>query len=174
MLTETDETMKIFPHRFNVVYTVTLHDEHLKTEFRVVNTDSTSFTFTGALHGYYEVAHVSKARVFGLQGLKTLDKVPNPEDPVAGEMTDEYLLFEGPVDKVFLDGKDYVELEVGTGAAVAMSSSNWRDVVCWNPHMEMPDFYEKFVCVENANFYPQTVEAGQSWIGETDYTIKNV
>ena len=37
--------------------------------------------------------------------------------------------FKGPVDSVYLKAKDYVELDVGTGAAVAISSSGWEDVV---------------------------------------------
>lgn len=40
------------------------------------------------------------------------------------------MTFEGPVDSVYLNAsKDYVELDVGTGAAVAISSSGWEDVV---------------------------------------------
>lgn len=37
--------------------------------------------------------------------------------------------FSGPVDSVYLKAKDYVELDVGTGAAVAISSSGWEDMV---------------------------------------------
>ncbi len=39
------------------------------------------------------------------------------------------MTFSGPVDSVYLKAKDYVELDVGTGAAVAISSSGWEDVV---------------------------------------------
>ena len=41
--------------------------------------------------------------------------------------------FEGPVDSVYLGAKDYVELDVGTGAAVAIASSGWEDVVVVRP-----------------------------------------
>ena len=121
MLEDSEETREIYPHAFKVVYTVTLHGDHLCTEFRVVNTGDAVLSFTGALHGYFEVAHVSKARVTGLQGLKTLNKVPDPNNPTEGVMEDEVLTFPGHVDCVFLDAKDYVELDVGTGAAIAVS-----------------------------------------------------
>jgi hypothetical protein len=45
------------------VYTVTLHGEQLKTDFRVINTDDKPFEFTTALHTYIEVLDVKKAKV---------------------------------------------------------------------------------------------------------------
>lgn len=119
-LCDSEETRKAYPHAFKVVYTVTLHGEHLRTEFRVINNGDTDLSFTGALHGYYEVDHVSKAKVNGLQGLKTLNKVPDPKNPTEGVMQDAVLTFDRHTDSIFLDAKDYVELEVGTGAAVAV------------------------------------------------------
>jgi hypothetical protein len=40
------------PHQ---VYTVTLHGEQLRTDFRVINNDDKPFSFTAALHTYFEV-----------------------------------------------------------------------------------------------------------------------
>lgn len=37
------------------VYTVTLHGEQLRTDFRVINTGDKPFEFTAALHSYFEV-----------------------------------------------------------------------------------------------------------------------
>lgn len=34
------------------------------------------------------------------------------------------------------------ELDVGTGAAVAIDSTGWEDAVVWNPHLTMKDCYE--------------------------------
>jgi D-hexose-6-phosphate mutarotase len=45
------------------VYTVTLHGEQLRTDFRVINTGDAPFTFTAALHSYFEVLGVTKAKV---------------------------------------------------------------------------------------------------------------
>lgn len=56
-------------------------------------------------------------------------QVPNPNEPVKGEEKRDVVEFKGPVDSVYLKAKDYVELDVGTGAAVAISSSGWEDVV---------------------------------------------
>ena len=45
------------------VYSVTLHGEQLRTDFRVLNTDDKPFEFTAALHSYFEVLHVDQAKV---------------------------------------------------------------------------------------------------------------
>lgn len=55
--------------------------------------------------------------------------MPNPEAPEQKEEDREVVTFSGPVDSVYLKAKDYVELDVGTGAAVAISSSGWEDMV---------------------------------------------
>jgi glucose-6-phosphate 1-epimerase len=46
------------PHAFKAVYTVTLHDEQLRTDFRVINTGDKAFEFTAALHTYIEVLDI--------------------------------------------------------------------------------------------------------------------
>ena len=66
------------PHSFKAVYSVSLHGEKLRTDFRVFNTCSKEFEFTAALHSYFEVTDVSKAKVNNLQNLKYLDKVCQP------------------------------------------------------------------------------------------------
>jgi glucose-6-phosphate 1-epimerase len=53
---------------------------------------------------------------------------------------------------VYLNSPSHVELEVGTGAAVALDSSGWEDTVVWNPYTTMKDCYEHFCCVENAKW----------------------
>lgn len=63
------------PHKFQAVFSVHLHGEELHTDFRVINTGDSAFDFTAALHSYYEVLDIAKARVLGLDGLTYLDKV---------------------------------------------------------------------------------------------------
>ncbi len=54
----------------------------------------------------------------------------DPNSPAEKTEERDEVTFEGPVDSVYLGAsKDYVELDVGTGAAVAISSSGWEDVV---------------------------------------------
>ncbi|EIE26552.1 apospory-associated protein C [Coccomyxa subellipsoidea C-169] len=171
-LTDNDYTRKMWPHAFKAVYTVTLHEEQLRTDLRVINTGNEPFDFTAAMHTYIEVLDIEVAKVRGLQGLTFLDKVPNPEEPETKEEDREVVSFSGPVDSVYLKAKDYVELDVGTGAAVAISSSGWEDIVVWSPWTAMEDCYKKFCCVENAKFgTPATVQPGESWRGTQDFAV---
>ncbi|CAL8466860.1 g6396 [Coccomyxa elongata] len=171
-LTDNEYTRQMWPHAFKAVYTVTLHEEQLRTDLRVMNTGDAPFDFTAALHTYIEVLDIEVAKVRGLQGLTYLDKVANPEEPATKEEDREVVTFSGPVDSVYLKAKDYVELDVGTGAAVAISSSGWEDVVVWSPWTAMEDCYKKFCCVENAKFNsPATVQPGESWRATQDFAV---
>lgn len=151
------------PHAFKAVFTVSLHGELLRTDLRVHNTGDASFDFTAALHTYIEVLDIGVAKVRGLQGLRYLDKarpclplfavndmgraapatrrerrcaraqVQDAANPPEATEERTEVGFEGPVDSVYLGAKDYVELDVGTGAAVAIASSGWEDVVVVRP-----------------------------------------
>lgn len=55
-----------------------------------------------------------------------LDKVVDANNPPRQVDDREEVAFTGPVDSVYLKAKDYVELDVGTGAAVAITSNNWN------------------------------------------------
>lgn len=59
------------------------------------------------------------------------------------------------------------------GAAVAVSSSNWSDVVVWSPWTDM-DCYKSFACVENAKVDPVTVQPGEDWRAETIHSVKDL
>lgn len=63
------------PYPFKLVYTVTLQENRLLTQYVVNNTGTEPFDFTAALHTYIEVDGIAKAKVRGLQGLEYLDKV---------------------------------------------------------------------------------------------------
>lgn len=175
VLTENDYTTKMWPHKFKAVFSVSLHGEQLRTDLRVINTDDKPFTFTTALHSYFEVLDVKKAKVTGLKGLTYLDKVKDPKNPSKQTESREEVTFSGPVDSVYLEAPDHVELEVGTGAAVSLDSNNWGDCVVWSPWTAMPACYEKFVCVENARVSkPVTVEPGKDWRATLSLSVVDV
>ncbi|KIZ00487.1 Putative apospory-associated protein C [Monoraphidium neglectum] len=173
VLTENDYTLKMWPHKFKAVYTVTLHGEQLRTDFRVINTGDAPFTFTAALHSYFEVLGVTKAKVSGLKGLTYLDKSKDPKNPESKtEERDAVTFGEGLVDSVYLNAPEHVELDVGTGAAIAIDATGWQDVVVWNPHLTMKECYESFVCVENAKTGEAvTVAPGDSWRATTNFQV---
>ena len=173
MLTESDYTTAMWPHKFKAVYTVTLHDKTLVTDFRVVNTGDAAFDFTAALHTYIEVLAISKAKVTGLKGLDYLDKSADGNNPTKRKEERDAITFgDALVDSVYLAAPAHVELDVGTGAAVAVDADGWKDVVVWNPHVSLKDSYEHFVCVENAvATEPVVVKAGDSWRAQATFSV---
>lgn len=60
-----------------------------------------------------------------------------PLPPLSSESRDAVTFGGALVDSVYLNAPEHVELDVGTGAAVAIDASGWKDVVVWNPHLTM-------------------------------------
>lgn len=75
---------------------------------------------------------------------------------------------------MYLNAPSHVELEVGTGAAIAIDSSAWTDAVVWSPWTAMPDCYESFCCLENANIEATVLQPGQSWRASTTMSVVDV
>ncbi|DBB06452.1 TPA: hypothetical protein ACH3X1_012008 [Trebouxia sp. C0004] len=172
VLTDNEYTRSMWPHAFKAVYAVTLHGELLRTDLRIINTGDKPFEFTAALHTYIEVLDINKATVKGLKDLEYLDKVKDPKNPQKQKEDRELIKFTGPTDSVYMKARDYVELDVGTGAAVSISSSGWEDVVVWSPWEAMKECYQKFACVENAKFNsPAVVQPGESWRAQQEFAV---
>ena len=173
VLPEHDYTKKMGPHSFRASFTVTLHGEALKTELAVTNTGNSEFDFTAALHSYIEVLDIRKAKVRGLKGFEYLDKTVDAENPPKKKETRDEVDFTGPVDAVYLKAGGHVELDVGTGAAVAISSDRWDDVVVWSPWTAMEACYERFCCVENAQFSSPAgpVKPGGVWRATAEFSV---
>ena len=151
----------------SATFTVRLWAEKLQMELQVRNDGPDERKFTTALHTYFAVADIGKLRISGvldscryadsLHGRKMFDAAPI--NRIAQE-----------VDRVYT-GTDVgpVVLHDGTGPALEITQSGFKDVVLWNPWIEkakkladLPDDgYTKFVCVEAAAaLTPFVVPAG--------------
>lgn len=174
VLMESEYTTKMWPHKFKAVYNVSLHGEQLRTELKIHNTDDKPFEFTAALHTYIEVLGIEHAKVKGLKGLTYLDKSKDPENPEKKTETRDEVTFDSYKDCVYLNAPEHVELEVGTGAAVAIDSTGWEDVVVWNPWETMESCYKEFCCVENVKFNsPAVVKPGECWSATANFNVQD-
>ena len=64
---------------------------------------------------------------------------------------------------------------VRAGAAVAITSNNFNDVVVWSPWTSMPDCYRNFVCVENAQFSSAVkLGPGEFWRSQAEWGVKDL
>lgn len=87
----------------------------------------------------------------------------------------EAVVFQGPVDRVYLDAGEHAELHVGTGAAVALAQHGWRDTVVWNPWTAVPGAYRHFACVESAVAgTPIRLDPGTGWRARLEIYVKDL
>jgi glucose-6-phosphate 1-epimerase len=156
---------------FQALYKVTLDNKSLLTELTITNTDKKAFSFTTALHTYFS-ASVSGASVKGLKGCKTLNKDPDPKNPIEGKEERDVVTFPGFVDCVYLEAPKELSLDNGLGDVISIHNTNWSDAVLWNPYLTMEACYKDFVCVENAQIGEVTLEPEKSWTATQLLSIK--
>lgn len=147
---------------FQAIYKVILDAKSLSTELVITNTDKIPFSFSTALHTYFRAA-VTGASVRGLRGCKTLNKDPDPKNPLVGKEERDVVTFPGFVDCVYLEAPDELLLDNGLGDKISIKNSNWTDAVLWNPYLQMEACYKDFVCVENAKIEKVQLDPEQSW-----------
>lgn len=147
---------------FHALFKIILGDKSLSTELIIKNTDNKPFSFTTALHTYFH-ASITGVKVEGLKGCKTLNKDPDPANPLEGVEERDVVSFPGFVDCVYLDAPGELSLDNGLGDNIIISNTNWSDAVLWNPHLQMEACYRDFVCVENAKIGKVQLEPDQSW-----------
>lgn len=155
---------------FHALYKITLDKKSLSTELKITNTDKTTFSFTTALHTYFS-ASAAASSVKGLKGCKTLNKDPDPKNPVEGKEERDVVTFPGFVDCVYLEAPSELSLDNGLGDIISIKNTNWSDAVLWNPYLTMEACYKDFVCVENAKIGKVELEPEQSWIATQQLSV---
>ncbi|CAK7339589.1 unnamed protein product [Dovyalis caffra] len=155
---------------FQALYKVMLDAKSISTELKITNTDNKPFSFTTALHTYFR-ASVTGASVKGLKGCKTLNKDPDPTNPLEGKEERDVVTFPGFVDCIYLDAPSELHLDNGLGDVITVKNTNWSDAVLWNPHLQMEARYKDFVCVENAKLGNVQLEPQQSWTAKQHLSI---
>nr|XP_023886698.1 putative glucose-6-phosphate 1-epimerase [Quercus suber]POE68162.1 putative glucose-6-phosphate 1-epimerase [Quercus suber] len=155
---------------FQALYKVILKTKSLSTELTITNTDNKPFSFSTALHSYFH-ASVTGASVKGLKGCKTLNKDPDPKNPLEGKEERDVVTFPGFVDCVYLDAPNELQLDNGMGDIISIRNTNWKDAVLWNPYLQMEACYKDFVCVENAQIGNVQLEPEQSWTATQHLSI---
>lgn len=164
-LKETPYSQSMWDFCFQALYKVTLSSSNLTTVLTIRNTDNKPFSFSSALHTYFR-ANVDGASVKGLKNCKTLNKVPDPSNPVEGKEEREAVNFPGFVDCIYLDAPAELQLDNGLGDIIKIRNTNWSDAVLWNPHLQMESCYKDFVCVENAKIGNVHLDPEQAWVAE--------
>lgn len=133
VLKANDATRKIWDQDFELHLTVRLEADHLLTRLTAKNTGSKAWDFTGALHSYYGVSDVSKAKISGVQGATFVDKTQDPFKTVM--LPPAELGIETFLEGVLPDLKGPVSLS-DKGRRVRTSvthTKGWNDYILWAP-----------------------------------------
>ncbi|SHK02653.1 glucose-6-phosphate 1-epimerase [Rubritalea squalenifaciens DSM 18772] len=138
----------------------------LDVQLTSCNRSDSSITIGGALHTYFDIAHISDVSVIGLDGVTFADKVTNKHGTQSGALSftkETDLVFEKTMATTTIDDR-------GNSRQIHVAKNGSRSTVVWNPWIEksagMGDLgnedYLSFVCVETANAFDDvyTLEPG--------------
>jgi glucose-6-phosphate 1-epimerase len=163
MLTENDEgTKKWWPAEFRLTHRVTFGSQ-LTLELVVTNTGTTPLRLEEALHAYYRVGDVEKARVHGLDGVHYSDKTDSNREKVQ----DGDIAIVSETDRVYQNNSGPIEItDPVLHRRIVVKKENSRTTVVWNPWvlkaLSFSDFakdeWKEMICVEACNTADFAVE----------------
>jgi D-hexose-6-phosphate mutarotase len=154
-LVDEDTNAMLWPHPFELRMVVTVGAQ-LNVELIVRNPGPTAFTYSGALHSYFDVSDIAAISIHGLDGCDYIDQVDG----------DRQKTQKGPIaitsetDRVYLNTTTTCVIEdPGLDRRIGIAKGGSRSTVVWNPWSEkarrLADFgdeeYHSMVCVETAN-----------------------
>ena len=170
-LKSTDETRRVWPHDFDLEYTVSVTMK-LNLTLKTKNTGREPFAFSSGFHPYFRVRERDGATVRGLVGLDYFDGVAGKDAHQEGD-----LAVTSPVDYIYRMTPSpkhaYAILDAGLNRAIALASTGNDCCVTWNPgpaEKPLADFadddWKKFVCVEPVSDWPggRTLEPGGEYV----------
>lgn len=170
-LRDDDTTRAIWPHAFRAIVAVRVGGATLEVSLTIENTDSASFTFTAALHSYFQLRDAYRADVVGLSGTRYRDALQNRTEY---NETNPSLAILGEIDRVYYDVAGPIAIREPE-RELHISQKGFRDVVVWNPGENglrgKTDFgageERHMLCVESAAVqHPITLAPREQWIGK--------
>ncbi|RXH75124.1 hypothetical protein DVH24_029845 [Malus domestica] len=169
-LKEGECSRSMWDFSFQALYKVTLQTKSLSTELVIKNRQQTIFMqhriayILPRKYNYFMLrgsAAVQGASVNGLKGCKTLNKDPDPKNPL-----------EGKEERRGCDHFSWIRgLRIPGCDVISIKNTNWTDAVLWNPYLTMEACYKDFVCVENAKIGNVQLEPGNTWTATQHLSI---
>ena len=154
-LADDDTSLALWPHVFELRLVVTVGAD-LRADLIARNPGAASYTYSGALHSYFDVSDVTAISIHGLEGCTYIDKVDGEQHKVQrGAVT-----IEAETDRIYLNTAETCAIEdPRLDRRITVAKAGSRTTVVWNPWAEkarrLADFgdeeYHGMVCVETAN-----------------------
>lgn len=167
-LSESEETQSIWPHFFFNKLTFIFSDS-LEIHLTTTNTDVSEWTFSGALHTYFNIGAIDQVSVSGA-GSKFLDSTnASTECEDASDVT-----FDGEVDRIYYAPTKQLTIKDSIlERDIKLLHPGANSAVIWNPgpalSASMADMadnsYQTMVCVESCvrGEVPVTLQPGESY-----------
>lgn len=180
-LVDDEETRKLWDHKFELEYIITLKQDQLKTNFVVHNRGDSMFDFTSLLHTYFKLDNIDNAQVHGLTNFNYSDKLQNgnifPE-------TNDAITIRSETDRIYYETGNQHIVETGNAnnRKITIKKENFPDTVVWNPWIAkskaMSDFgdeeYKEMICVEVGYVYKRcNLNANKSISMSQELTVSN-
>jgi glucose-6-phosphate 1-epimerase len=153
-LTDSAETLQLWPHAFHLVMNIQLSSK-LSVALTMEHRGQESADFTSALHTYLNVGAIEQTRVLGLENATHLDSLnAHQRMPAHGVIT-----FDQEVDRIYESTATVTVEDLAWKRAIIVSKAGSTATVVWNPWIEkskrlsdLPDeAYHGFLCIEAAN-----------------------
>lgn len=175
-LTETEETLKIWPHAFNLQIQFKFDES-----CHITLTTKGAVNFTGALHTYFNLSDIQNAKVKGV-GTTYIDSLKNKE--FFTDNVDSSTEFKTHIDRIFTEAETSIELhDSGYQHQIILENSHFIseapnkvlpcDIVIWNPGAKLSqtmadmadDGYLTMGCIESAIItHPILLDADQKHV----------
>lgn len=168
VLTDTPESMQLWPYSFTATIRITLTDQALKVDWQVRNEGLQVMPFQAALHTYFRVAEGQYATIQGLANSPSYDKLRQEKAAASGV---DQLIVKNAIDNIYAQTPDHLILQTGLGE-LQIDKHGFPDTVVWTPWDEgarqiadlADDEGRAFICVEAARVnVPITLSPQQNW-----------
>jgi glucose-6-phosphate 1-epimerase len=173
-LTDTEETLAIWPYKFNATLFVEIA-ESITLTLKVENTDQKAWSFSGALHTYLNIGDINQVKVTGM-GNTYQDSLQQGKI-CQGE---QELVLSDTIDRVYTSPEKVIELhDPVLERVIQVENTGDNSAVLWNPWAQgaasMADMhdtgYQTMLCIEST-LHAKTLDAGKTLQpGETHQLI---
>ncbi|MCG9631706.1 D-hexose-6-phosphate mutarotase [Vibrio sp. Isolate30] len=176
-LSTNDDTLAVWPHRFEARLNVEIGDE-LKVTLDVTNTDSQPWKCSGALHTYLNVGDIHQTTTTGM-GAEYIDSLQGGKVCQGG---DELVLTD-TIDRVYTQPEAVISVaDTKLARTLTIENQGHNSAVLWNPWAEgaagmgdmQDDGYLTMLCVESTLHAPSIEQGKELQPGENHQLVTTI
>jgi len=155
-LSNNEFTNSMWQYAFEAIVTIIV-GKSLDLTLTCINTGTETFTYTDALHSYFNIFDCSNVNIIGFESLSYLDTLEN--NAIIVQNTKE-LKIDKELNRRYLNHADNCIInDAGFNRKINVAKRGSSITVVWNPFVETTkkiadvpdDGYKTFVCIEAAN-----------------------